>query len=99
MYLNVRVVLAKSFERIHRANLINFGILPLTFSNPADFEKIQAGEHLLIDDIHSQLKSDRLLTLQINNEMIEVVNDLSEEEREVILAGGMLTYISSKSGI
>jgi aconitate hydratase len=64
MYLGVKAVIAKSFERIHCANLINFGILPLTFSNPGDYEKIQKGDPLEIDGILKALDDGAGLTLK-----------------------------------
>lgn len=87
MYLGVRAVIAKSFARIHRANLINFGIAPLEFSDPADYDKIAQGERLEID----------FGKLLITNKNIRLKCELSQRQREILTAGGLLNFIKSKN--
>lgn len=93
-YLGVRVVLAKSFARIHRANLINFGILPLIFKNKEDYESLSLEESLEFD--FTNLTA--LGTLQVKSKDKEflVENDLSTKELEIILAGGLLNLVKQK---
>jgi aconitate hydratase len=90
MFLGVRVVIAKSFERIHAANLINFGIMPLTFANDADYEQINAGDEVIISDIRKLLTENKPLTARINGREIAVDYFLSDRQRQILLAGGML---------
>jgi len=95
MYLGVRAVVAKSLERIHRSNLINFGIIPFTFVNEADYDWIDQGDELEIVDIrHVLQKNNRAVILdKTKNIKLEVSIELSERERQIILAGGTLPYI------
>jgi aconitate hydratase len=90
-YLGVRIKLAKSFARIHKANLINFGILPLVFENPADYDRLQAGDHLLLPELRRRLLAgDGRLPIQVNGEEIWLQVELSPRHREIIAAGGLL---------
>ena len=94
MYLGVKAVITKSFARIHLANLINFGILPLTFKDPSDYDKIEQGDELALDisNIDKPRLEDRTKGLNI-----AVVPQLSSErDREIILAGGALNLASGK---
>ena len=95
-YLGVRVVLTKSFARIHRSNLINFGILPLTFVNPEDYDKIDQGDRLevIIGDLKPGSKA--IVKNLTKGVEIEAVNDLSEREVEILKNGGILGYIRNK---
>jgi aconitate hydratase len=99
MYMGVRAVLAKSFERIHTANLINFGIVPLTFKNEGDFETIQQGDILEISDIRGKISHGKPLTVKNTTQgaEYEVEYDLSERAAEIVLAGGMLSLIKNKA--
>lgn len=96
MYLGVRAVITRSFARIHKANLINYGILPITFKNPADYDKISAGDTLEIKNIFKSLKDGTSfnIVLNKNGETVEIegVNDLAERSRNILLAGGLATY-------
>jgi len=95
-YLGVEVKLVKSFARIHKANLINFGIVPLTFENPADYEKIKQGVSVEIPDIRGKISSGaKTLTALIDQESIQVNLDVSERHREILLAGGLLNWARS----
>ena len=98
MYMGVKAVLAKSFERIHTANLINFGIVPLTFKDEADFNKIDQDDSLEIPDIQEKIRRDETLVVKntTNGAEFEVNYDLSERAKEIVLAGGMLSYIRNK---
>lgn len=97
MYLGVKFKIAKSFARIHRDNLINFGILPLTFTNPEDFDKLKQGDILSISAVKQSIK-DGVKPIIVHNDThnldIEVTYDLSERDREIILVGGKLIYAS-----
>ena len=94
MFLGVKAVIAKSFARIHRANLVNFGILPLTFVNPSDYNSVGMDDELEIAGIRTGLRQS--LTLVVRNKTrgteFEVRHDLSPRQADIILAGGMLNY-------
>jgi aconitate hydratase len=94
MHLGLRAVLAKSFARIHKANLLNFGVVPLTFSDPADYDRVAQGDRLVIGDIRAALSAG---VLDVRNETsglsFPVRTDLSEREREIVLAGGRLNLV------
>jgi aconitate hydratase len=95
MYLGVKAVVVKSFARIHLANLVNFGILPLTFKDPADYDKVEQGDTLSLD-ITDLTKP--TLTDETKGVKIAVVPQLfSERDKELILAGGALNYASEKA--
>lgn len=91
-YLGVRVKLARSFARIHRSNLINFGILPLTFENPADYEKISQGDSFIIENIQDLIeKGEKRIKIVIRDKgEVWAVAELTERERECILKGSLL---------
>ena len=94
LHLGIKAVLTKSFARIHRSNLINAGILPLTFINESDYDKVEQGDDLVIDNIIYCIKNNKILVL--NNKTkgckIEVNCELSERAKEIVLAGGLLAY-------
>lgn len=95
LYLGVKAVLVKSFARIHRANLINAGILPLTFVNEADYEKIGQGDELLIENVRKDIaegKTELMLINKTKNSEIPVLCELSGRTKDIILAGGLLDY-------
>ncbi len=99
MYLGVKAVICKSFARIHRQNLINFGIFPLKLANPADYDKINQMDDVEIPNAASALKNGET-TLELidktNGATIQLAHDLSAREIEVALAGGRLNQIRSK---
>ena len=96
MFLGVQAVLAKSFARIHRANLINFGILPLVFQDPADWKSLEQGDSLELVDIWKGLDQGRLLVKdQTHRTQFAVELDISPYERELLLSGGLLRYIKN----
>jgi aconitate hydratase len=96
MYLGVKAVIAKSIERIHTANLINFGILPLTFRNEADYNRIDQGDALEILDIREIIAGSQPLIVKNTTKDLafEAVYDLSERQKAMILAGGALNLRS-----
>ncbi len=89
-YLGVKAVIVKSFARIHRANLINFGILPLMFKDPEDFNKIEQGDYLKLD--LSNLTQELILVVENKGLQIPILHDLSDREVDVIKQGGTLNY-------
>jgi aconitate hydratase len=95
MFLGIRTVLSKSFARIHRDNLINFGILPLVFVNSDDYAKLNQNDTIKIKGIRKIL-SEGIISFSIQNltqnSDFEVKCDLSDRERKIILAGGKLAY-------
>ena len=91
LYLGVRAVIAKSFARIHAANLINAGILPLSFQNPEDYDLLQQGENLTISGIEKGLESG-VMYLETGERRIELCCAFSPRQRAIIKAGGLLNY-------
>ena len=97
LYLGVRAVVAKSFARIHAANLINAGIVPLVFENPDDYEKLNQGDKLEISGLFDALTSGKAtLTDKTNGEKIAVCCDFSERQAGILRAGGLLKYTNAK---
>jgi aconitate hydratase len=99
LQLGIKGVIAKSFARIHMANLINSGILPATFVNEEDYDKIDMDDKLMFDDIREQLKSGDVLTLKniTKGIDIDVRVSLSERQVEILLAGGLLNYTKQQN--
>ncbi len=97
MFLGVKAVLAKSISRIHRSNLINYGILPMTFTNPCEYNYIEQGDELSIINVPKQLETQSiLLENKTGKRAITATIVLSERERNILLAGGLLPYIRAK---
>ena len=92
MYLGVRCVIAKSFARIHAANLINAGIMPLTFADPADYEKIAQGATLTIGDIFSGMDRGELTASLNNGETCKLTCHFTQRQKDILKAGGLLNY-------
>jgi aconitate hydratase len=94
LQLGIKGVLVKSFARIHMANLINSGILPMTFVNEADYDTIDLGDELVIENAIEQVRSSSELTIKniTKNKDIKVLMSLSGRQTEMILAGGLLNY-------
>lgn len=93
MYLGIRCVVAKSFARIHVANLINAGILPLTFADPEDYDALHQGAQLRIDGIRAGMAAGSLmLTDTAAGKTYPVVCSLTERQQAILLAGGLLNY-------
>ncbi len=94
-YLGLKAVIVKSFARIHLANLVNFGIVPLTFANKDDFNKIEQGDHFLID--LTTIDSGKVILNNVSKNLkIELTHSLSEIEIEVLKVGGKLPHIKQK---
>jgi aconitate hydratase len=98
MYLGIKAILAKSYARIHRANLINFGILPLTFKDQDEFEKVQQGDRLKIERIQNSLMKGEFLRVEniTRQRVFQVSHEFNDREIEIMLAGGLLNYIKSR---
>ena len=92
MYLGIRCVIAKSFARIHVANLINAGILPVTFENPDDYDKLSQDCNLTITGIVDGMKEGKLTVTDETGFAFHVVCSLTERQQAILLAGGLLNY-------
>ena len=99
LYLGVQAVLVKSFARIHRSNLINAGILPLTFADEADYDAISQGDVLSMPDVKDCIENgkDIVITNQTTGKKIVAECPLTERTRAIILAGGLLNYTRENS--
>jgi aconitate hydratase len=95
MYLGVRAIIAKSIERIHKANLINFCIVPIEFANPADYDKIEPNDELRIDNLLDAIKSSDTVKITKSDGTFEFTGKLtlSERDRRILLSAGLLNYI------
>ena len=93
MYLGVKAVIAKSIERIHRANLINFGIVPFTFADPKDYGKIEAGDAIELNGVRAAVEGDGTLKVNTKRGPVIVRTALSEREKHLILCGGLLASL------
>jgi len=91
MYLGIRCVVAKSFARIHVANLINAGILPLTFENPEDYDKLTENAQLTLSHIHEGMASGKMM-LSCNGNAMPVLCHLTARQQTILKAGGLLNY-------
>jgi predicted aconitate hydratase len=93
-YLGVRAKIVKSFARIHKSNLCNFGILPLTFQDPADYDKLHKGTTVVFPDVKRRLeRGDREIPIEVDGETIITVLDVSDRQRRHLLAGGTLNFV------
>ncbi|MDD4307980.1 MAG: aconitate hydratase [Thermoplasmata archaeon] len=94
MYLGVKAIIAKSVERIHAANLVNFGIISLAFKNMADYDKIEQGDEIEIPDIKKKLQSGEpvILVNRTKNIKIELGYSLSQRQKDILYEGGLLSY-------
>lgn len=93
LYLGVRAVVAKSFARIHVANLINVGILPLTFKNPEDYDKLKMNDTLTFSDVHSGMdKGFIMMKDETTGESFELSCSFTERQKDILKAGGLLAY-------
>jgi aconitate hydratase len=93
-YLGVRAKIVKSFARIHKANLCNFGILPLTFKNPDDYELCEKGKQIVFPDIRQRLeRGDTEIPLRVDGREIMTLLNVSARQRKHLLAGGTLNFV------
>ncbi|MDT7910802.1 MAG: aconitate hydratase [Thermocrinis sp.] len=100
-FLGVRAVIAKSFARIHHANLVNFGIVPLEFKNKEDYHKFSLGDELLIPDLKNRLQEGKEIVVinKTTGEEIVCTYNLTPKQVSVLLKGGLLNWIKSKQGV
>lgn len=99
MYLGVKCVIAKSIARIHKGNLVNHGIIPMLFADPAAYDKIEQGDTLVIDNLLDQIPT-RKVTVQNTTKgfSFDTTLDLTDNEVEVVLAGGQLRFLKKQLG-
>jgi len=97
-YLGLRLVLVKNFARIHRSNLINFGVLPLIFDDPKDYDAFKVGGKIKVENLHKQIKSGNAIEVTDldNNRKILTHHNMSEREKERFLLGGVINAIRRK---
>lgn len=96
LYLGVRAVVAKSFARIHAANLINAGIMPLTFQNADDYDKLTQGDKLSLDGVWAGMESGVMtLTDETTGAKIPVTCSFTDRQKDILKAGGLLAYTRS----
>jgi aconitate hydratase len=97
-YLGLRIVLVKDFARIHWQNLINFGILPLQFDNDSDYDAMQNGDVLRVENVHSQIKAGNAVEVWdvVKHKMIQTHHTLSPRQVEVLLKGGLINWVKAK---
>ena len=97
MYLGVKAVIAKSIERIHRANLVNFGIVPLVFDDPGDYDLLKQGDAIDLSGLRAAVAGDGRLAVKLQNGgTIVLVASLSARERELLLCGGLLASLGGR---
>ncbi|WP_195270823.1 aconitate hydratase [Eubacterium sp. 1001713B170207_170306_E7] len=98
VYLGIKGVIAKSFARIHKNNLINNGILPMVFENEADYDKISLGDDLMIDNARGQVNTGKIvLKNKTKNEEYPLLIEVSERQKEMLQAGGLINLMRSKN--
>jgi aconitate hydratase len=100
MYLGVKAIIAKSVERIHAANLVNFGIISLSFKNMADYDKIEQGDEIEIPDIKKKLQNNEpvILVDKTKSLKIELTYQLSQRQKDILYEGGLLSYTVKQGG-
>lgn len=96
-YLGIQIVLVKSFARIHLANLINFGIIPLTFDNPNDYENIKLADKIEFLDIKNIIKKNKDLIVKVADKSIKLNYSFTDRQKDIIFSGGLLNWI--KEGV
>lgn len=100
LYLGVKAVLAKSFARIHQANLINNGIIPLIFENPEDYDNVEEMDELLIENAFLQLKKGVVKVKNMTNgKEYKMILKITPRQKEIIVQGGLLNLVKSKGSI
>lgn len=94
-YLGLHVVISKSFARIHWQNLVNFGILPLVFANPADYDQIALGDVLVLKDVPNTIKRSHEINATIENKniVIPLVHKMSPRQVDVLIEGGLINWV------
>jgi predicted aconitate hydratase len=95
-YLGVRAKIVKSYARIHKSNLCNFGIIPLTFKDPKDYDRVNKGTKVVFPDIRRRIeRGDREMPAEVDGQTIITVLDVSERQRKHLLAGGALNFVKN----
>lgn len=92
MYLGVRIVIAKSFERIHAANLINFGILPLVFARQSDYDTLTQGSVFKAHRLRDLVRESERVLVDVDGKPLECILSITARQREILLEGGLLNY-------
>jgi aconitate hydratase len=96
-YLGVRAKIAKSFARIHKANLCNFGILPLTFKDPKDYDRLKKGAEVVFPHVRMHVeKGDREIPVKVDGSSVVTLLDVSNRQRNFLLAGGALNFVKGE---
>jgi aconitate hydratase len=99
-YLGIRAKIVKSFARIHKANLVNFGVLPLVFKDSMDYDRFSQGDTIVFPDVRRLIESGaREIPVLINGFEIITLLDVSERQRQELLAGGTLNYVKNTQGV
>ena len=99
LYLGVKAVITKSFARIHMANLVNAGIIPLTFADEADYDRVEQGDVLAIADVIGQIKASDTITVENKTRGVSFKTKISVSDRQkaMLIAGGLLNYTKNNS--
>ena len=99
LYLGVKAVITKSFARIHKANLVNAGIIPLNFKDASDYDKIDTNDELLLPNIKSELSENSDITLvnKTKNEEYKLICDVSERQKDILSAGSLLDFTKKEN--
>jgi aconitate hydratase len=96
-YLGVRAKIVKSFARIHKSNLCNFGILPLTFKDPRDYDRLSKGTKIVFPGVRQRLeRGEREIPVEVDGETIVTILDVSDRQRKHLLAGGTLNFVKKE---
>ena len=100
LYLGVKAVLAKSFARIHQANLVNNGIIPLVFENPEDYDDVEEGDELFIENVPSQVKKGIVKIKNLaNGKEYKMLLNITVRQKEIMVQGGLLNLVKSKGSV
>jgi aconitate hydratase len=91
-------VIAKSFARIHRQNLANFGVLPLTFRDPADYDRIGQGDAVVLEGLRRAVAEGGRVEVRSGDGTFEAEHDLTARERQMVLAGGQINVVLERRG-
>ncbi len=99
-YLGLKVAIVKDFARIHWQNLVNFGVVPLTFKNISDYDSLESGDVIQLDNLHTHIKKSEPFCIKIKgkNKKIEVEHALSERQKEMMLLGGLINQVKMRKG-
>jgi aconitate hydratase len=100
MYLGVRIVIAKTFARMHRDNLVNFGLAPLVFASPKAYDAVSPGDRLRVAGLIEGLRTGKPVTAQnlTKGTSFPLTYDLSSRQREILLNGGGIRYLKKSRG-